>query len=100
MLYSRLFFLHAGCSIDADDFAVNPFAVLGGEEADNTGDVNWLTDTVHGGPSFGVLSQVSHCSESNLNLHVIFNLPHRLGRRTACRHLECTHGTRRGTCPS
>jgi hypothetical protein len=28
---------------------------LGGEEADDAGDVDWLADTVHWGPGSGVL---------------------------------------------
>lgn len=47
--------LHAGGTVDADDLAVDPLAVLRGEEADNTGDIDGLADTVHGGPGLGVL---------------------------------------------
>lgn len=47
--------LHARGTIDADDLAVDPFAVLGGEEADDAGNVDWLTHAVHWRPSSGVL---------------------------------------------
>lgn len=47
--------LHACGAVDADDLAVDPLAVLRGEEADNAGDVDGLADAVHGGPSSGVL---------------------------------------------
>ncbi len=50
---SRL--LHAGGAVDADDFAVDPLAVLAGQESGDAGDVDGHTHTVHGGPGGGVL---------------------------------------------
>lgn len=40
--------LHAGSTVDAEDLAVDPLAVLGCEEADDAGDVDGETDTVQG----------------------------------------------------
>jgi hypothetical protein len=47
--------LHAGGTIDTDDLAVDPLTILGGEEADDAGNVDGLTDTLHGRPGLGVL---------------------------------------------
>ena len=47
--------LHAGGTVNADDLAINPLAVLGCEEADDAGDVDWLTDAVHRGPCGRIL---------------------------------------------
>ena len=47
--------LHAGGTVNANDLSVDPLTILGGEEADDTGNVDWLTDTVHWGPGGGVL---------------------------------------------
>ncbi len=47
--------LHAGGTVNANDLAVDPLAVLGREEADNAGDVDGLADTAHRGPGSGVL---------------------------------------------
>ena len=47
--------LHAGGAVNANDLAVDPLAVLGCEEADNTGNVDRETDTAHWGPGSGVL---------------------------------------------
>lgn len=47
--------LHASSAIDTDDLAVDPVTVTGGKEADDTGNVDGLTDTAVGGPCGGVL---------------------------------------------
>lgn len=47
--------LHAGGTVNANDLAVDPLTVLGGEEADNAGNVDGLADTLHGRPGLGVL---------------------------------------------
>jgi len=47
--------LHACSTVNTNDLSVDPGTVLGGEEAHNTGNVDWLTDTVDWGPSGGVL---------------------------------------------
>ena len=47
--------LHAGCAVDAEDLADDPVAVLGREEADDTGNVDGLADTVARRPRLGVL---------------------------------------------
>lgn len=39
--------LHAGGTVNADDLSVDPFTVLGCEEADDAGDIDWLADTSH-----------------------------------------------------
>lgn len=38
--------LHASGTVDSENLAVDPLAILRGEEADNTGDVDGETDTV------------------------------------------------------
>ncbi len=40
--------LHAGTAVDADGLAVDPLAVLGGEEAHEPRDVDGQTDAVQG----------------------------------------------------
>lgn len=47
--------LHAGGTVNANDLAVNPLTILGGEEADNAGNVDGLANTLHGRPGLGVL---------------------------------------------
>ena len=47
--------LHASSAIDTNDLAVDPLAVLRGQEGGDTGNINGHTDTVHGGPGGGVL---------------------------------------------
>ena len=47
--------LHACGAVDAEDLSVDPFTVLAGEEADDTGDVDGETDAGEGGPGGGVL---------------------------------------------
>lgn len=47
--------LHAGGTVDAEDLSVDPLAILGSQEADDTGNIDRETDTVHGGPAGGVL---------------------------------------------
>jgi hypothetical protein len=47
--------LHASGTVNADDLAVDPLAVLGSEEADDAGNVDGLTDALHGRPGLGVL---------------------------------------------
>ena len=47
--------LHAGSAVNANDLAVDPVTVLRGKEADNTGDVDGLTNTVVGRPCARVL---------------------------------------------
>ena len=54
-VYVGMCILHAGGAVDAEDLAVDPFSILGGEEADDAGDVDGLADAVHGGPGGGVL---------------------------------------------
>jgi len=48
-------FLHASSAVDAEDLAVDPLAVLGCEEADDTGDIDGETDAVERGPCGGEL---------------------------------------------
>lgn len=38
--------LHACSTVNAEDLAVDPLAILRGEEADNAGNVDGETDTV------------------------------------------------------
>lgn len=38
--------LHAGGTVNAENLAVDPLAILRGEEADNTSNVDGETDTV------------------------------------------------------
>jgi hypothetical protein len=40
---------------DTDDLAVDPLTVLGGEEANNTGNIDGLADTVHWAPCGSIL---------------------------------------------
>jgi len=40
--------LHASGTVNADDLAVHPLAILRGEEADNPCNIDGLADTVHG----------------------------------------------------
>lgn len=47
--------LHAGSAVNSDDLSVDPVAILRGEEADNTGNVDGLANTVVGRPCAGVL---------------------------------------------
>jgi len=47
--------LHAGCTVDTNDLAIDPLAVLRGEEADNASDVDWQTHAVHWRPGSGIL---------------------------------------------
>ena len=47
--------LHAGGTVDTDDLSIDPVTILRGEEADNAGNVDGLTDTVVGRPCAGVL---------------------------------------------
>jgi hypothetical protein len=47
--------LHASSAINADDLSVDPVTVLRSKEADDTGNVYWLADTVVRGPCAGVL---------------------------------------------
>jgi len=47
--------LHAGGTVNANDLAVDPLTVLGGEEADDAGNVDGLANTLHGRPGLGVL---------------------------------------------
>ena len=47
--------LHAGSAVNADNLSVDPVTVLRGEEADDAGNVDGLTDTVVGRPCAGVL---------------------------------------------
>lgn len=47
--------LHACSTVDTNDLAVNPLAVLRREEADDAGNVDGLADTLHWGPCLGVL---------------------------------------------
>jgi hypothetical protein len=47
--------LHACGAIDTDDLSVDPFTILGSEEADNTGNIDGETDTAERGPGSGVL---------------------------------------------
>jgi len=47
--------LHACSAIDANHLAVDPLAILGREEADDTGDIDRETDTVERRPASSVL---------------------------------------------
>jgi hypothetical protein len=47
--------LHASGTVNADDLAVDPLAVLGSEEADDAGNVDGLADALHGRPGLCVL---------------------------------------------
>jgi hypothetical protein len=47
--------LHASSAVDADHLAVDPLAILGREEADDTGDIDRETDAVERRPASGVL---------------------------------------------
>lgn len=42
-------------AVNANDLAVDPATVVGGQEADDTGNVDGETDTVEGRPGGGVL---------------------------------------------
>jgi len=42
--------LHARSTVNAEDLAVDPLAVLRGKEADNTGNINGETNTVERRP--------------------------------------------------
>lgn len=53
--------LHARGAVDAEDLAVDPLAVLGGEEADDAGNVDGKTDAVERGPAGGELGRDSIC---------------------------------------
>jgi len=48
-------FIDAKLTIDSDDLSVDPFTVLGREEADDTGNVDGKTDTAERRPGGGVL---------------------------------------------
>jgi hypothetical protein len=50
--------LHASSAVNANDLAIDPLAVLGGKEANDTGNVDGLADTVHWGPGSGVLNKL------------------------------------------
>jgi hypothetical protein len=47
--------LHASSTVNANDLSIDPVTVLGGKEADNAGNVYWLTNTVVRRPSACVL---------------------------------------------
>lgn len=47
--------LHACSTVNADDLSVDPIAILRGEEADDAGNVNGLTDTVVRRPCASIL---------------------------------------------
>jgi len=47
--------LHASSAINANNLSVDPVTVLRSKEADDTGNVYWLADTVVRGPCAGVL---------------------------------------------
>ena len=47
--------LHAGSTVNANDLSVDPVTVLGGKEADNAGNVYWLSNTVVRRPCLCVL---------------------------------------------
>jgi len=51
----KLIILHASGSVDADNLAVYPLTVLGGEEGNNAGNVDGLTNAVVWRPGLGVL---------------------------------------------
>tara|TARA_R110002003_G_scaffold1183_2_gene22539 strand:- start:4453 stop:4851 length:399 start_codon:yes stop_codon:yes gene_type:complete len=38
--------LHAGSAVNANDLSVYPVPILGGKEADDAGNIYWLTNTV------------------------------------------------------
>jgi len=47
--------LHASSAVNANDLSVDPVTVLGSKEANDAGNVYWLTNTVVRGPCAGVL---------------------------------------------
>lgn len=47
--------LHACSTVDSDDFAIDPFAILRSQETDDAGDVDGLTYSSDWGPCFCVL---------------------------------------------
>lgn len=47
--------LHACSTVDSDDFAIDPFAILRSQETDDAGDVDGLTYSSDWGPGFCVL---------------------------------------------
>lgn len=47
--------LHACSTVDSDDFAIHPFAILRSQETDDAGDVDGLTYSSDWGPCFCVL---------------------------------------------
>ena len=47
--------LHASSTINAEDLSVHPVTVLGCEEANDTGNIKGLTDTLVRRPSAGIL---------------------------------------------
>ena len=47
--------LHASSSVDAQNLAVDPAAVIRGEEADHASDVDRQADTMHRRPACSVL---------------------------------------------
>lgn len=55
MLYAFILLLHACSAVNANDLAVDPLAVLGCEEADDTGDIDGEADAVERGPGSGEL---------------------------------------------
>jgi hypothetical protein len=47
--------LHTSSTVDANDLSIHPVPILRCKEADDAGNVHWLTDTVVRRPSLGIL---------------------------------------------
>lgn len=76
---AMLLLLHASSAVEANDLAIDPFAILGSEEADNASDIDGLTNAVQWRPGCGVLDFVRCDSIMNFEMFD-FSLPHRPGR--------------------
>jgi hypothetical protein len=53
--YTAINPLHASSTVNANDLAVHPVTIHGSEEADHTGDIDRLTNTVARRPCHGIL---------------------------------------------
>ena len=94
--------LHAGRTVNTENFAIDPLAVLRSQETHHTRNVNGLPDAVQRRPRFGILRS-QNISPTLDACSMFFDpaaLPRPPGRRSACRRRECTPGTPHGTCRS
>jgi hypothetical protein len=92
------FLLHARRSIDTQYLSIDPFAILAGKEAYNTGNIDWQTNSVERAPCDSVLfmSALARISiQKRLN-----RIPRQLDRRSICLRLEYTLCIPYGTCRS